>query len=227
MKDKKGPKGGHRLDPVSRSNLSSSLCGVSAVSSIALAKPRLWFEDDETIEAPQSSVQYDTDFLEQDVRTKALPNFKTRKQHRRTLPAIQSPSEKISFAALGRMILQRTGVPITHYEPLTALQLLCDELRFSELLNTACSKEAAEEKMVYVAAFAASPYLNSTGRYRKFFNPLLGETYEYEQEDFKFHSEQVSHHPAVSAGHATGNGWTWFQTFSKCRDNVECLGTEL
>lgn len=103
---------------------------------------------------------------------------KTRKQHRRTLPAIQSPSEKISFAALGRMILQRTGVPITHYEPLTALQLLCDELRFSELLNTACSKEAAEEKMVYVAAFAASPYLNSTGRYRKFFNPLLGETYE-------------------------------------------------
>lgn len=69
-------KGGHRLDPVSRSNLSSSLCGVSAVSSIALAKPRLWFEDDETIEAPQSSVQYDTDFLEQDVRTKALPNFK-------------------------------------------------------------------------------------------------------------------------------------------------------
>ncbi|KJH49774.1 Oxysterol-binding protein [Dictyocaulus viviparus] len=68
--------------------------------------------------------------------------------------------------------------------------------------------------MVYVAAFAVSPYTNSTGRYRKFFNPLLGETYEYEQEDFKYHGEQVSHHPSVSAGHAIGNGWTWFQTFS-------------
>ncbi|KAK6020306.1 hypothetical protein OSTOST_14044, partial [Ostertagia ostertagi] len=41
-----------------------------------------------------------------------------------------------------------------------------------------------------VAAFAVSPYPNSTGRFRKFFNPLLGETYEYEQEDFKYHGEQ-------------------------------------
>ncbi|EYC02286.1 hypothetical protein Y032_0101g3413 [Ancylostoma ceylanicum] len=65
-----------------------------------------------------------------------------------------------------------------------------------------------------VAAFAFSSYSNTTGRFRKFFNPLLGETYEYEQDDFKYHGEQVSHHPPVSAGHATGNGWIWYQTFS-------------
>uniref|UniRef100_A0A7I5E847 PH domain-containing protein n=1 Tax=Haemonchus contortus TaxID=6289 RepID=A0A7I5E847_HAECO len=141
-------------------------------------------------------------------------NTKPRRERRKVLPAQQSPSESISFAALGRMIVQRTGVPITHYEPLTALQLLCEELRHSKLLNRACTKAKAEERMVYVAAFAVSPYPNSTGRFRKFFNPLLGETYEYEQEDFKYHGEQVCHHPAVSAVHAEGNGWTWFQTFS-------------
>ncbi|ETN81575.1 hypothetical protein NECAME_08432 [Necator americanus] len=42
-----------------------------------------------------------------------------------------------------------------------------------------------------VAAFALSTYSNTTGRFRKFFNPLLGETYEYEQGDFKYHGEQV------------------------------------
>uniref|UniRef100_A0A0K0DRE1 Oxysterol-binding protein n=1 Tax=Angiostrongylus cantonensis TaxID=6313 RepID=A0A0K0DRE1_ANGCA len=129
-------------------------------------------------------------------------------------PSCKSRSSLPQRKALGRMIVQRTGVPISHYEPLTALQLLCEELRFADLLNKACAKGTAEERMVYVAAFALSPYTNSTGRYRKFFNPLLGETFEYEQEDFRYHGEQVSHHPAVSAGHATGNGWTWYQTFS-------------
>ncbi|KAK6735020.1 hypothetical protein RB195_018304 [Necator americanus] len=137
-----------------------------------------------------------------------------RRTRRSSLPALQSPAERISFAALGRMIIQRTGVPISHYEPLTALQLLCEELRFSKLLDNACNKSTAEERMVYVAAFALSTYSNTTGRFRKFFNPLLGETYEYEQGDFKYHGEQISHHPPISAGHASGNGWTWHQTFS-------------
>ncbi|WKX94527.1 hypothetical protein Q1695_011647 [Nippostrongylus brasiliensis] len=146
--------------------------------------------------------------------TKVAAPGKPSRPRRKTLPSVQQPSERISFAALGRMILQRTGVPITHYEPLTAIQLLCDELRSVNLLEKACSKTTPEEKMVYVSAFAISPYLNSCGRFRKFFNPLLGETYEYEQEEFRYHGEQVAHHPPVSAGHAVGNGWILFQTFS-------------
>ena len=41
----------------------------------------------------------------------------------------------------------------------------------------------------------------SCGRTKKPFNPMLGETYELVTEDFKFISEQVSHHPPVSACH--------------------------
>ena len=43
------------------------------------------------------------------------------------------------------------------------------------------------------------------------FNPLLGETYELKvQGDTPFHyvSEQVSHHPPVSALFARGRSWT-------------------
>ncbi|CAJ0607408.1 unnamed protein product [Cylicocyclus nassatus] len=174
-----------------------------------------------TVEPAVSSVTGETSASAgPDLKTAKAPDEssaksgKLRKIRRAVLPSPQKPSERISFAALGRMILQRSGVPLSHYEPLTALQLLCEELRHSKLLSDACSKNTAEERMVYVAAFAFSTYSNTTGRYRKFFNPLLGETYEYEQDDFKYHAEQVSHHPAVSAGHASGNGWTWFQTFS-------------
>jgi len=33
------------------------------------------------------------------------------------------------------------------------------------------------------------------------FNPLLGETFEYEQDGFRLLLEQVSHHPPISALH--------------------------
>lgn len=39
-------------------------------------------------------------------------------------------------------------------------------------------------------------------RLGKPFNPLLGETYEYQNDDFRIVCEQVSHHPPVSSFHA-------------------------
>ena len=51
--------------------------------------------------------------------------------------------------------------------------------------------------------------LNTTkGRHRKQFNPLLGETYELVTEDFRFISEQVCHHPPISAYIQEGKGYT-------------------
>ncbi len=44
-------------------------------------------------------------------------------------------------------------------------------------------------------------------RNRKPFNPLLGETYEIIQPNYRFISEQVSHHPPVSAFYLEGNGY--------------------
>ncbi|XP_016103081.1 oxysterol-binding protein-related protein 1-like [Sinocyclocheilus grahami] len=57
-----------------------------------------------------------------------------------------------------------------------------------------------------VAAFAVSAVASQWERTGKPFNPLLGETYELLREDlgFRWVSEQVSHHPPVSAFHAEG-----------------------
>ncbi|VDL69680.1 unnamed protein product [Nippostrongylus brasiliensis] len=183
-----------QVDPRSRSGLTTTLTKTAStdISSIQqAAKPGFLFDDDELFDQHGSSYEYDAEYLEKNVRpTMVLHSLKAtgnvserRKDGNVASPNVTQATQQGSVTkvaapgkALGRMILQRTGVPITHYEPLTAIQLLCDELRSVNLLEKACSKTTPEEKMVYVSAFAISPYLNSCGRFRKFFNPLLGET---------------------------------------------------
>ena len=80
-------------------------------------------------------------------------------------------------------------------EPLSALQRLCEELEYSELLDQASDCPDPFDRMVRVAAFAVSGYALAAHRAgRKPFNPILGETYECIREDkgFKFIAEQVS-----------------------------------
>ena len=50
--------------------------------------------------------------------------------------------------------------------------------------------------------FGVANYASNIDRIKKPFNPILGETYELITTDFKFISEQVSHHPPISAGYA-------------------------
>lgn len=45
-------------------------------------------------------------------------------------------------------------------------------------------------------------------RMKKPFNSILGETYEYVGDRFRFFGEQVSHHPPVSAYHFEGKNYT-------------------
>ena len=85
-------------------------------------------------------------------------------------------------------------MPVALNEPLSALQRLSEELEYSELINKSCQCDDPFDRMLYVAAFALSPY--STSYYRagqKVFNPVLGETYELidEEKGFKFIAEQV------------------------------------
>ncbi|KAI6173229.1 hypothetical protein M3Y98_01059600 [Aphelenchoides besseyi] len=110
-------------------------------------------------------------------------------------------------------VLKRS-LPIHAYEPLGILQAACEELRFaSRFLDRLHLIHDEEDRLCAVAAFVISGYSALAGRKRKPFNPLLGETFDFISEDgWKYHAEQVSHHPAVSATHAQGPGWQWFQT---------------
>ncbi|TRY88837.1 hypothetical protein DNTS_016927 [Danionella cerebrum] len=118
--------------------------------------------------------------------------------------------------------LSKVSMPVELNEPLNTLQHMCEELEYSELLDRAALTPDPYQRMesngsslqVLVAAFAVSGY--SSTYYRagsKPFNPLLGETYECIREDkgFCFFSEQVSHHPPISACHCESQNFTFWQ----------------
>ncbi|KAM6964428.1 oxysterol-binding protein-related protein 7 isoform 1-T2 [Tautogolabrus adspersus] len=137
---------------------------------------------------------------------------------RTTLPA-QCPDNShvglmaILYNNIGKD-LARVSMPAALNEPVNLLQRLCEELEYSELLDTANNTQDPYQRMVYIAAFAISGYSTATFRNRyKPFNPVLGETYEFVKEDrgFRLISEQVCHHPPISACHAESDNFSFWQ----------------
>uniref|UniRef100_A0A8C4R8F3 Oxysterol-binding protein n=1 Tax=Eptatretus burgeri TaxID=7764 RepID=A0A8C4R8F3_EPTBU len=110
--------------------------------------------------------------------------------------------------------LSKVVMPVELNEPVNTLQRLCEELEYSELLDRASERDDPAQRMVLVAAFVVSALAcTATRAGRKPFNPLLGETYECVREDhgFKFHAEQVSHHPPISACHCESRNFNFWQ----------------
>ncbi|OCT75782.1 oxysterol-binding protein-related protein 3 isoform X1 [Xenopus laevis] len=139
-------------------------------------------------------------------------------KHRTCLPATCPNTSNISLWNILRnnigKDLSRVSMPVQLNEPLSTLQRLCEELEYSSLLDKAAQTQDPFERMVYVATFAVSAYASSFYRSgSKPFNPVLGETYECIKEDqgFRFISEQVSHHPPISACHADSENFVFFQ----------------
>ncbi|XP_029080917.1 oxysterol-binding protein-related protein 6 isoform X3 [Monodon monoceros] len=110
--------------------------------------------------------------------------------------------------------LSKVSMPVELNEPLNTLQHLCEEMEYSELLDKASETDSPYERMVLIAAFAVSGYCSTYFRAgSKPFNPVLGETYECIREDkgFRFFSEQVSHHPPISACHCESKNFVFWQ----------------
>ena len=108
--------------------------------------------------------------------------------------------------------MTKMTLPVSFNEPTSLLQRVAEDMEYADLLDIAADRPDATERMVYVAAFAASEYASTTGRVAKPFNPLLGETYEYVRPDkgYRFVIEQVSHHPPVGAAHAEAERWDYW-----------------
>ncbi|XP_035378482.1 oxysterol-binding protein-related protein 2b isoform X1 [Electrophorus electricus] len=102
--------------------------------------------------------------------------------------------------------LSKITMPIVFNEPLSFLQRISEYMEHTYLVHKACAQAESIERMQAVAAFAVSAVASQWDRTGKPFNPLLGETYELLREDqgFRLVSEQVSHHPPISAFHAEG-----------------------
>ena len=83
-------------------------------------------------------------------------------------------------------------------------------MEYCQILNEACDIDDEVRRMAYVAVWAAvmTTACERSGS-NKPFNPILGETYEYVTDQFDFLSEQVSHHPPITANYAKGKNSDW------------------
>jgi len=96
-------------------------------------------------------------------------------------------------------------------EPLSSLQRFCEGFQYADLLNRGAKEPNPYIRLALCAAFCLGAFAFNINRTLKFFNPLLTETYEYIDNDlnFRYYAEQVSHHPAISASYAEGEGYTY------------------
>eukprot|EP00064_Thunnus_orientalis_P020537 superscaffoldBa00005697_g20675 len=129
-------------------------------------------------------------------------------ERRKTLPSEMISRNNFSVWSILKkcigMELSKIAMPVEFNEPLSFLQRISEYMEHTHLIHKACSLPDSIDRMQVVAAFAVSAVASQWERTGKPFNPLLGETYELTREDdgYRLISEQVSHHPPISAFHA-------------------------
>ncbi|XP_072246015.1 oxysterol-binding protein-related protein 1 isoform X3 [Leuresthes tenuis] len=196
-------------DAVSESGSEVSLSGFETVASHSFEEDEEEDEGSVMLSSPCSSPT--TSMLQEDHhgdRDETQPNGITK--HRTSLPAPMFSRNDFSIWSILRncigMELSKITMPVIFNEPLSFLQRLTEYMEHTYLIHQANASSDSIERMKCVAAFAVSAVASQWERTGKPFNPLLGETYELVREDlgFRLISEQVSHHPPVSAFHAEG-----------------------
>lgn len=111
--------------------------------------------------------------------------------------------------AIGKELTKIT-MPIHFNEPLSFLQRITEYMEYSHLIRIASEQTDPIDRMKYIAAFAVSALACNYDRLGKPFNPILGETYEIQRDEFRCICEQVSHHPPISAFHAEAPSFIFY-----------------
>lgn len=106
--------------------------------------------------------------------------------------------------------LTKISMPVYFNEPLSMLQKLAETFEYTDILDKASFEKNSLMRMAYICAFKISRYSGQYEKRTKPFNPLLGETFELVTDKFRFFSEQVSHHPPISAFHCEGKHFSVF-----------------
>lgn len=135
---------------------------------------------------------------------------------RKKLALDQDDRPKVSlWTVLKSMVgkdMTRMTLPVVFNEPTSLLQRVAEDVEASYLLDQAATFKDSTLRLLYVSIFTASCYASTVGRIAKPFNPLLGETFEYARPDknYRFFSEQVSHHPPISATWTESPKWDFY-----------------
>ena len=116
--------------------------------------------------------------------------------------------EIVKLISSGQKVL-----PIQFNEPLNTLQKECERFIFCSLLNQASAEKKPEMKFALIVAFITAEMSMSIGRILKPMIPLVGETYEYVDNDLKyrFFAEEVQRMPGhISAFIVEGEKWKYW-----------------
>jgi len=110
---------------------------------------------------------------------------------------------------IGMDVMSLMSVPVWIMEPMSVTQRLAEIMEYTDILDKAADCQDPMLRHAYITAYLVTPY-GCVERTYKPFNPILGETFEYSEEDkYRFFAEQVSHHPPISAAHAFNDKWDY------------------
>lgn len=135
--------------------------------------------------------------------------FPKRTQLPRTLTASKNMIAELIKAVTSK---QRT-LPVYFNEPISFLQKDCEKFYYCDFLSKAASQPTTAQKMLQLSAFIIGEVSFNSGRILKPFMPLIGETFEYIDNDkhYRYFSEQVSRRPQhISAFIAEGDKWKMY-----------------
>lgn len=106
----------------------------------------------------------------------------------------------------------KVQLPIHYNEPLSMLQKQCEKFMYSNLLHQAGTIDDPHLRLAYISAFLIADLSTNINRILKPFNPILGETFEYFDNNLKYRyfSEQVSHNPPISAFICESDSFVFF-----------------
>jgi hypothetical protein len=93
-------------------------------------------------------------------------------------------------------------MPVWMNEPLTIVQKTIEALGYWRQLQKANQEPDPYMRAALVASNFFMVHSLIVNRTKKPFNSLLGETCDYDYDGIRIISEQVSHHPPISAYHA-------------------------
>ncbi|KAK3501807.1 Oxysterol-binding protein-domain-containing protein [Neurospora crassa] len=142
---------------------------------------------------------------------------------RTTIPAAKVPPPSL-IAFVRKNVgkdLSTISMPVSANEPLSLCQRMAEQLEYGQLLTEAAKKTDANERLLYVTAFAVSQFSNGRAKERatrKPFNPLLGETFELVRSEnevpggFRVLVEKICHRPVRLAVQADSALWSFSQS---------------
>ena len=138
--------------------------------------------------------------------------------YRNRLPVSRNPTQKFNIWKILKDTIgkdmSKIAVPVYFNEPLSFLQRFTEDMTYNNILLKASDSDDPYLRLALVACFAISSYASSGIRLMKPFNPILGETFELEKDGFRAISEQVSHHPPISAIHVDHSQYSFFASTS-------------